>query len=374
MNNQTVCPNNLKIVLPNYENKYNIDDLRDFIVNNYEVKDKDVIEKWHKNLIAYLERDNPIFFIRSPDAHSNAKRENIRRGYFTQVIFEKKKLFRYIYIDNFFSRWVLAIAQNSIVFDGEIFEKWILNKELPYAKIITSDEKKYRFLNKLLNISGDYGYKVAHIAGVNVNEYIGFIPAQYSIKETFSVTGIEDWNNKENIRTVEINDRKIFDLAKAHFIRLVHPINLFWYPSNVGAIKGYEENPGFLNKLCNKKNENYSAIWNEFVKISLYNHTVDLLDSNINFIPQEEAKLILKKKTSSHVIGTNNDSIIYEIRKKNNRSWINLRMACLYLLNEQIIFSTSNVKSSSISFANKVHSLTGMSFKEILEWLDNNKH
>jgi len=63
--------------------------------------------------------------------------------------------------------------------------------------------------------------------------------------------------------------------------------------------------------------------------------------------------------------------IICEQKKKGNHSWDRLRNGCKAHLGEDVKFSTKNIASTSKSFAKKVHDLTGMSYQQILDEINN---
>lgn len=63
-------------------------------------------------------------------------------------------------------------------------------------------------------------------------------------------------------------------------------------------------------------------------------------------------------------------SVLLDLKRQGNRSWIHLRRGCLDLLGEPVEHSTSSVASSSRTFARKAASATGMSYRELVSWLD----
>jgi hypothetical protein len=60
------------------------------------------------------------------------------------------------------------------------------------------------------------------------------------------------------------------------------------------------------------------------------------------------------------------------LKKEGSRSWVMLRRGCLDLLGRTANHSTPKVGASSRTFARKAARRTGLSYKEILEWLDQN--
>ncbi|RKH01132.1 hypothetical protein [Corallococcus carmarthensis] len=63
-------------------------------------------------------------------------------------------------------------------------------------------------------------------------------------------------------------------------------------------------------------------------------------------------------------------SVLNELKRQANRSWVHLRRGCLDLMNAPVEHSTPNVAASSRTFARSAAKATGMSYQEIIAWLD----
>jgi hypothetical protein len=63
-------------------------------------------------------------------------------------------------------------------------------------------------------------------------------------------------------------------------------------------------------------------------------------------------------------------SVLLELKRQGNRSWVHLRRGCLDLLGEPVEHSTASVAASSKTFARKAAMATGMSYRELVSWLD----
>jgi len=63
-------------------------------------------------------------------------------------------------------------------------------------------------------------------------------------------------------------------------------------------------------------------------------------------------------------------SALLALKRKSTQSWKNLRRGCLDLLGETAIHSTPKVGASSRTFARKASKTTGMTYEEIVLWLD----
>jgi len=64
--------------------------------------------------------------------------------------------------------------------------------------------------------------------------------------------------------------------------------------------------------------------------------------------------------------------IIYPIKRSGNRSWVMLKLGCELLLNIANTNKSKNVQASSKTFARKSSEASGLSFKELLHWVEAN--
>ncbi|WIG93163.1 hypothetical protein [Myxococcus sp. SDU36] len=63
-------------------------------------------------------------------------------------------------------------------------------------------------------------------------------------------------------------------------------------------------------------------------------------------------------------------SVLLKLKRQGNRSWVHLRRGCLDLLGEPVEHSTPNVAAASKTFARNAARATGMSYEELVLWLD----
>jgi hypothetical protein len=66
-------------------------------------------------------------------------------------------------------------------------------------------------------------------------------------------------------------------------------------------------------------------------------------------------------------------SRLLALRKQGNRSWVCLRRGCLDLLGRTVAHSTPKVAASSRSFARKASATTGLSYEQLLTWLNDQR-
>ena len=62
---------------------------------------------------------------------------------------------------------------------------------------------------------------------------------------------------------------------------------------------------------------------------------------------------------------------LVDLKRKNRRSWVQLRRGCLELLKQKVKHTTKHVRANSLAFARQAKSVSGLGYKEISEWLDN---
>jgi hypothetical protein len=71
--------------------------------------------------------------------------------------------------------------------------------------------------------------------------------------------------------------------------------------------------------------------------------------------------------------GDGTREVLLGLKRAGNRSWVHLRRGCQDLLGRTVQHSTSKVAASSRTLARQAAQRTGMSFEELLEWLDRNR-
>lgn len=210
------------------------------------IPSKETILKWDTLLNKYIEDRDAIFFIRKYGSASSKQWNLIRRGFLTE--FENA---RFIYCDNFLAHYFFSMAIEEFTPNYEDFRDTMINMRFPYGYMETREEIPYRASPKgkpaKLN---NHGWKLAHINSVDNNDY----SFEYKTKANILFTRGEqkDWSHdgrycsRKIKRTLPIED---LELIKAHFLRLVHPINHFLVPRNNLHSSDFGNNIGEFKEL-----------------------------------------------------------------------------------------------------------------------------
>lgn len=239
--------------------------------------DEDIIEKWDCLLKEYIECTDAVFFIRRYASGKKDGKWDTRRGLLTEVKYNDKSVLRYVFVDNFFAQYFFAMAYNKFVPELEEFRNFIRDKNMPYGYLETSEEKPYQTYHKGNSYPlGKNGWKLSHVYSANENDYNFNYEAE---KNTLFPKGeYSDWNNKK-IRTLE---QKLSDdekrKVKAHFLRVVHPINYFLTPkcdlqtSKMG-IKDIGEYPPMIEYRKNRimSSDKLKDIFKEYQELIMAN-------------------------------------------------------------------------------------------------------
>jgi hypothetical protein len=235
---------------------------------------KEVIYKWDKLLTQYVNEEGAIYFIRKYASASNNNWNDIRRGFYTKY----NNNFGYVFCDNYFAHYFYIMAINEYVPEYKDFYNTIINRKFPYGFRETKEEIPYRAFNKGKNIRiNSNGWKLAHIFPINGNDYN--FDYKTDSKILFPRGNQDDWKHYTDTNypyrkfdyNITLSDR---NKMKAHFLRLVHPINYFLVPKISNEVDATNNNIGEFNKLLQ-----YIYLY----KRNMYNELFKLYETNILF-------------------------------------------------------------------------------------------
>lgn len=239
------------------------------IKNN--LPDVGVVKGWHELLKRYIDDPEAVFFIRkySSTKDKYSKDWNIRRGFLT--VCDNVK---YVFVDNFFAQYFYAMAINGFVPDYDDFKQFILHREMPYGYSVTSEEIDHQAYKKgptyPLNRNG---WKLSHVFSANGADYNfdykKVSPILFPIGEyvDFKKQGGSSYPYRKIDISISEDDIK---RLKAHFLRVVHPLNYFLTPktklqnSSVG-VKDIGEYPEMIAYMKYKLTRRYGSIFTEYM-------------------------------------------------------------------------------------------------------------
>ena len=86
----------------------------------------------------------------------------------------------------------------------------------------------------------------------------------------------------------------------------------------------------------------------------------------------KEVHAEIEGQSSARMGGDKFMEVIYPIKKAGNRSWVMLKLGCQLLLGIACTTRSINVQASSKTFARKASEATGLTYHEILNWIEVN--
>ena len=234
--------------------------------------DVEVVKGWHELLKKFIEDEDAIFFVRRyVSGKDKAGIWDIRRGFLT--VYDNVK---YVFVDNFFAQYFYAMAINGFVPEYNDFKRFVLDREIPYGYSVVSQELGHQAFKKgpvyPLNRNG---WKLSHVFSANGKDY------NYDYKSTVSTLfpkgEYSDYISQKGstypYRKIElhVSDEDIKKI-KAHFLRVVHPLNYFLTPkikyqystAGIHDIGEYSEMIDFMKFKLAKR---YGSVYTEYLEM-----------------------------------------------------------------------------------------------------------
>lgn len=229
----------------------------------------EVVKKWHNLLKRYINDPEAVFFVRRYASGKDKEGKwDIRRGFLT--VFNNIKL---VYVDNFFAQYFYAMAKNGFVPGYDDFKQFILNRKMPYGYSVVSLERDHQaYLKGHTYPLNKNGWKHSHVFSANQNDYnfnykkiatTLFPKGEY---DDFIIHDGSDYPYRRVEQTILEEDVK---RMKAHFLRVVHPINYFLTPkvelqSSSEGIKDIGEYPDMIALMKYNLNGLYGKVFAEY--------------------------------------------------------------------------------------------------------------
>lgn len=235
--------------------------------------DKEAIKATHEALMEYINDKNAVYALRMFGSDPNRNYENLRRGFLT--IFPTG--YKMVFCDNTFAMPFAAMKLTGTKYTAEQLKEYMNNPATRVGLGMTQEEKELAFYNWNknkaninLNINGWY---LAHITPVG-RKFSG-----KNLGNLFKNPDRSEWGkNSDKIRRPD-TDLSAEELAmlKAHFLRMIHPLNSFVVPKK--TLLAYNgQNIGEETELIN--------IVREYIKAEFPKEYEEL--NSIMQIPEEE--------------------------------------------------------------------------------------
>ena len=202
----------------------------------------------HKALIEYINQDDAVFVLRLFGSDSRKNYNNLRRGFLTQYPDGHKMVF----CDNTFAMPFAAMKVAGKSYTTTELNAYMADPTTRFGFGSTKEERDLAFYhwnaNKANINLNSYGWYLAHIVPVGKHY------SQGSLRDIFKNPKREEWCLTENnVRRVKNNPTSDeLSVLKAHFLRMVHPLNSFLVPKT--ALLAYNgknigEEPELINRV-----------------------------------------------------------------------------------------------------------------------------
>ena len=232
-----------------------IPDFYNSIVNK-QFTNIDTIKRTHDALMSYLNMDNKTLFLRLYGSYSKDKYDLLRRGFLTEYPCKTKISF----CDNTFSMLFTGLKLANIPLTNLKLSDYLSQRSLITSFGVTSKEKElsyYTSKNALRIDLNSKGWYLAHIKPV------GYGYMDLDLKSLFPNPPRHEWNKETKIR---ISQSNLSDdqnrIVKAHFLRLIHPLNSFLLPKR-NLINYDGSNLGEETELISYVSEKIKLIFKE---------------------------------------------------------------------------------------------------------------
>lgn len=227
----------------------------------------EIVKKWHDLLLRYVEDTEAVFFVRRYASAPKKDWTKIRRGFLTEFDCGLK----YVFCDNYFAHYFAMMVLKDIVPRYEDFKKCIIDMDFPYGYMVTSQEKNYQAykIGKAVNLN-KAGWKLDHIYSVNTDYSFDYKKEKELL---FPLGNQSDWVKKEgfdfcsraNEPSPVLDNYK--EKVKAHFLRLVHPINYFLTPQKSRSSFDMGGASAVINYVKQQHKNKYGQSFTEFEQL-----------------------------------------------------------------------------------------------------------
>lgn len=200
---------------------------------------REIIAAWDDLLNWYVNEPDAVFFVRRNASGRDAQGNwNIRRGFLTK----HPDGFQYVFVDNSFSMFFYSMAINGFVPEREDFKQYILDRQMRCGSFAISMERMHRaYKTGSAPVINSKGWKLSHIFSANADydfDYANEIEriCPLGTYDQFTIHQDADYPYRSMAYDLSEEDK---EKVKAHFLRVVHPINYFLSPQRQGVNKSH---------------------------------------------------------------------------------------------------------------------------------------
>ena len=326
-----------QIQKPTYQNgsAKSLEEFYEVLIKN-QFKHNECIKKIHNSILEYVEVPNPTFFLRLYGSFKRRDYEKQRRGFLTKY----KSGINISYCDNTFSLIFSGMKLSGISFEVNDLINLLSNKKLVTGFAQVSKEKELAYYTPKGAVRYDLntkGWYQAHIKPTGKD--FGSIK---SLKKMFPNPPREEFNSNTRLRVSdETLTQEQLKVLKAHFVRLIHPLNSFLVPKKEHLIYNginIGEEANLISLVRHKISEQFPKEIKEFDLVSMeyqFNQSEKIIENiRWNTTPIQETNKPKKINKINYIQNNIMNSGLDYIMLEKTRFYVD-EMTYKYLLKNQ---------------------------------------
>ena len=259
------------------------------------------IKSIHKALIQYVNREDVVFVLRLFGSYPRKNYENLRRGFLTHYPNGRKMVF----CDNTFAMSFAAMKLAGKSYTTDELVTYMNDTSTRFGFGSTKEERElayYQWTANRANINlNSYGWYLAHIVPVG-KDY-----SNKRLRNFFDNPKLEEWRcSPDHIRRVKnVLTPQELSILKAHFLRMIHPLNSFLVPKpSLLAYNGKNigEEPELINIVQDYIKNEYSEEYEELsllMQVPNVEKTVNVIGPIVWNNNNKEKEIISPKQTTA---------------------------------------------------------------------------
>lgn len=257
----------------------------------------DSIKAMHKVLMQYVNREDAVFVLRLYGSDSKGNYEKLRRGFLTQYPNGCKMVF----CDNTFAMPFAVMKLAGICYTANELIAYMNDSSTCFGFCSTKEEQELAYYNWNANKANinlnDYGWYLAHIVPIGKEYSLG------RLRDFFQNPDRADWiASPDKIRREKVPlAPNSLSVLKAHFLRIVHPLNSFLVPKiSLLAYNGNNigEEQELINIVQNYIKNKFPQEYAELSLLMLQSAVVEKDVHSIGTIVWDNSEFSIVKKRS----------------------------------------------------------------------------